>query len=97
MADVNETQALALDDYHRHKQELIDRIRHLSRMFFRTAMNGDVEELRERYNHLILLDSAHNKTIYFNSKPIARFEQNVHDIASFAAILRYFLNTVSLL
>ncbi len=50
-------------------------------MLFGTAMNKDVEELRDRYNHLALLASAHNKAMRFNSKHIARLEQYVHDIA----------------
>ncbi len=87
---MNETLTLALENYHRfplsHRQKrgFVDGIGHLSRMLFGTAaMNEDVEELRDRYNHLALLASAHNKAIRFNSKHIARLEQHVHDIASF--------------
>ncbi len=67
---------------------------HLSRMLFGTAMNEDVEKLRDRYNHLALLASAHNKAIRFNSKNIARLEQHVHGIASYTATLRLSLNNV---
>ncbi len=63
-------------------------------MLFGTAMNEDVEELRDRYNQLALLASAHNKAIRFNSKHIARLEQHVHDIASYTATLRLSLNKV---
>ncbi len=63
-------------------------------MLFGTAMNEDVEELRDRYNHLALLASAHNKATRFNSKHIARLEKNVHDIASYTATLRLSLNNV---
>ncbi len=52
---------------HRQKRGFIDGIGHLSRMLFGTAMNEDVEELRDRYNHLALLASAHNKAIHFKS------------------------------
>ncbi len=95
---MNETLTLALENYHsfplshRQTRRFIDGIGHLSRMLFGTAMNEDVEELRDRYNHLALLASAHNKAIRFNSKHIARLEQHVHDIASCTATLRLSLN-----
>ncbi len=63
-------------------------------MLFGTAMNEVVEELRDRYKHLTLLVSAHNKAIHFNSKHIAGLEQHMHDIPSHAATLRSSLNTV---
>ncbi len=97
---VNETLTLALENYHnfplshRQKRGFIDGIRHLSRMLFGTAMHEDVEELRDRYNHLALIASAHNKAIRSNSKHTARLEQYVHDIASYTATLRLSLNKV---
>ncbi len=63
-------------------------------MLFGTAMNEDVEELRDRYNHLAVLASAHNKAIDFNSKHIARIEQLVTDIACYSATLWLSLNNV---
>ncbi len=97
---MNETLTLALENYHgfplshSQKRGFIDGIRHFSRMLFGTAINEDVEELRDRYNHLALLVSAHNKAICFNSNHIARLEQHVHNIASYTATLRLFLNNV---
>ncbi len=79
---------------HRQKRGFFDGLGHLSLMLFGTAMNEDVEELRDRYNHLAPLASAHNKAIHFNSKHTARFEQHVHDIASYAATLQSSLNDV---
>ncbi len=63
----NETLTFALEKYHgfplshRHKRGLFDGLRHLSRRLFGTAMNEEVEELRDRYNHSASLDSVHNK------------------------------------
>ncbi len=97
---MNETLTLAFENYHgfplsgRQKRGFIDGIGNLSRMLFGTAMNEDVEELRDRYNHLALLASAHNKAIRFISNHIARLEQHVHDIASYKATLRLSLNNV---
>ncbi len=97
---VNETITLALNDYHDfslshgHKQRPNGVIVQHSCMLSRTAMNKDVEKLRERHNHLALLDSAHNKTIHLNSKHIATFEQQMHDIAFYAKALQSFLNKV---
>ncbi len=61
-------------------------------MLFGTAMNEDVEELKDRYNHLAVLASAYNKSIDLNSKHIARLEQHVTDIAGYSAILWLSLN-----
>ncbi len=83
---MNETLTLALENYHgfplsqRQKRGFFDEIGQLSRMLFGTAMNEGVKELRDRYNHLALLASAHDKAIRFNFKHIARLEQHVHDI-----------------
>ncbi len=63
-------------------------------MVFGTAVNEEVEEFSDRYNHLALLASAHNKAIRFNSNHIARLEQHVHDIASYTATLRLSLNNI---
>ncbi len=43
---------------------------------------------------MALLVSAHNRAIHFNSKHIARFEQDVHDIDSYTSTLRLSLNNV---
>ncbi len=63
-------------------------------MFFGTAMNEDVEELRDRYNHLVSLASAHNKAIHLNSRNSAKLEQQMHDVAAYTATLRSSLNKV---
>ncbi len=97
---MNETLTLALENYHgfpllhHHKRGFFDGLGQFSRMLFVTAVNEDVEELRDRYNHLSLLESAHKKAILFNSKYFARPEQHVHDIASYAEILPLSLNNV---
>ncbi len=97
---VNETLSLALDNYrdfpltHRPKRGLFDGIGQLSRMLFGTAMNEDVEELRDRYNHLVSLASAQNKAIILNSRNIARLVQQMHDVGSYTATLRTSLNAV---
>ncbi len=55
---LNETLNIALDNYadpsfsNRTKRGLINGLEELSRMLFGTAMDGDVKDLRERYNHL---------------------------------------------
>ncbi len=97
---MNETLTLALENYHgfplshHPKRGFFDGIGHLSGMLFGTAMNKDVEELRNRYSHLALLASAHNKAIRFNSKHTARLEQHVYDIAFCTTTLRLSLNNV---
>ncbi len=96
---MNETLALALDNYqgfplsHSQKRGLFDGLGHHC-MLFGTAMNEDVEKLRDRYTHLSLLAFAYNKAIHLNSKRIARLEQHLLDIASHVATLRSSLNNV---
>ncbi len=50
-------------------------------MLYGTAMNEDVEKLRDRYNHLDPFASVHNKAMHFTSKHITGLEQHVLDIA----------------
>ncbi len=53
-------------------------------MLFGTAMDEDVEDLRERYNHLASLVANQNKAINMNSLHIDRLEHVVQDIASYS-------------
>ncbi len=58
---LNETLNIALDDYaepsfsNRTKRGLINGLEQLFRILFGTAMDEDVKDLRERYNHLASL------------------------------------------
>ena len=90
----------ALDNYYgfdvsnRMKRGLIDGIGHLSRMLFGTAMNEDVEELRERYDQLSSIASLNNKAIELNYKNIARLDLHVQDLIIYTNALRSSLNRV---
>ncbi len=64
----------------------------LSRLLFGTAMNEDVEELRDRYNHLVSLAATHHKTIRMNFLHISRLEHAVEKIASYSRILATSVN-----
>ncbi len=75
---LNETLNIAVDNYadpsffNRTKRGLINGLGQLSRMLFGTAMDGDVQDLRERYNHLASLADNQNKAINMNSLHINR-------------------------
>ncbi len=64
---------ITLDNYadpsftNRTKRGLINGLGQLTRMLFGTAMDEDVEDLRERYNHLASLAANQNKAIDMNS------------------------------
>ncbi len=66
---LNETLNIALDNYadpsfsSLTKRGLINGLGQLSRMLFGTAMDADVQGLRERYNHLASLAANQNKAI----------------------------------
>ncbi len=63
-------------------------------MLFGTAMDGDVQDLRERYNHLASLAANQNKAINMNSLHINRLEYAIQDIASSSRAVRIALNLV---
>ncbi len=84
---LNDTISLASDTYiglngpSRAKRGLIDGIGKLSRMLFGTAMDEDVEQLREKYNHLTSIASANYRAIHINCRNIARLEKHVSDLS----------------
>ncbi len=66
----------------------------LSRMLFGTAMNEDVEHLRERYNHLTSIASVNYRAIHINCRNIARLEKHVSDLGLYVNQLKSALNNV---
>lgn len=95
---INDTVTLALENYdgihnsNRKKRGLIDGIGQLSRMLFGTAMNEDIEKLREQYNQLTYVASANNKAIHLHNRNIAKLEQHINDLGRHAELLRIQLN-----
>ncbi len=61
-------------------------------MLFGTAMQEDVEELRDRCNYLASVTSVQNKAITLKYKHIARLDQQMHDIVNYANVLTASLN-----
>ena len=90
---------LALENYSglngstRTQRGLVDGIGKLSRMLFGTAMNDDVEDLRNRYNKLASIATANNRTLHFNCFRISKLEQHVNDLAQYSNKLQTALNT----
>ncbi len=97
---LNEVLNIALDNYadpsfsNRIKRGLINGFGQLSRRLFGTAMDEDVEDLMERYNHLASLAANQNKDINMNSLHINRLDHAVQDIASYSRTMRTALNLV---
>ncbi len=97
---LNETLNIALDNYadpsfsNRTKRGLINGLGQLSRMLSGTAMDADVQDLRERYNHLASLAANQNKAINTNFLHINRHEHAIQDIASYSWAVRIALNLV---
>ncbi len=100
IAFVNETLTLALEKYvdvhlsSHPKRGLIDGLGHLSRYLFGTAMDADVQELREKSTYLSNLAGEQNKVINLNSQNIARLDRKLQDVTNYTNILRAYLNTV---
>ncbi len=97
---LNETLNIAVDTYadpsffDRNKRGLINGLRQLSCMLFGTAMDEDVEDLRDRYNHFASLAANQNKAVNMNSLHINRLEEAVQDIASYSRTVRTALNAM---
>ncbi len=97
---LNETQNIALNNYahpsisNRTKRGLINGLGQLSRILFGSAMDEDVEDLLERYNHLVSLAANQKKAIDMNSLHINRLEHAVQDIASYSRTVRTALKAV---
>ncbi len=91
---LNETISLASDSYiglngpSHAKRGLIDGIGKLSRMLFGTAMDEDVEQLMERYNHLTSIASASYRAIHINCRNIARLEKHVSNLVLYVNQLK---------
>ncbi len=100
IAFVKETLTLALENYadvhfsSRPKRGLIDGLGQLSRYLFDTAMDADVQELREKDTYLSNLAEEQTKVIKLNSQNIARLDRKLQDVANYTNILRASLNTV---
>ncbi len=77
---LNETLDIAVENYADHsfsnrtKRGLINGLGQLSCMLFGTAMDEDMEDIRERYNHLVSLAANQNKAINMKSLHINRLE-----------------------
>ncbi len=97
---LNETLNIALDKYadpsfsNRTKRVLINGLGQRSRTLFGTAMDEDVEDLRERYNLLASLTANQNKAINMKSLHTDRLEHAVQDIASYSRTVRIALNAL---
>ncbi len=97
---LNETLNIAMDNFadpsfsNRTERDLINGLGQLSRMLFGTAMDEDVQDLRERHNHLASLAANQNKAINMNSLHINRLEHVVQDIASYSCAVRIALSLV---
>lgn len=95
---LNDTITMALSSYNvepssnRSKRGLIDGLGELSRLVFGTAMDSDVEELRDQYTALHAIAVATDKEVRLNSRNIARLQQNLHDLSSYTNILSTSLN-----
>ncbi len=63
-------------------------------MLFGTAMDEDVEQLRERYNHLTSIASANYRAIHINCRNIARLEKHVSDLGLYVNQLKSELNNI---
>ncbi len=71
---------------------LINGLGQLSGILFGTTMDEDVQDIRERYNHLASLAANQNKAINMNSLHINRLENAIQDIASYSRAVRIALN-----
>ena len=72
----------------------MDGIGKLSRMLFGTAMNEDVEDLRDKFNQLASIAVTNNKAVNLNSRNLAKLEQHVNDLAEYMSLVTEQLNDI---
>ena len=100
LAFVNETVSLALESYMgldgpaRDERAWLEGIGELSRDLFGTAMQSDVDELRDRYNRLTVVANANNRAIQINCQKLARLDRHVSELGSYVNRLKLSLDQV---
>ena len=93
-AFVNDTIALALESYlglegpDREKRAWLEGVGELSRDVFGTAMQRDVDELRDKYNQLLTLATANNRAIEINCERLAKLDRHVSDLGLYVNRLK---------
>ncbi|XP_045105173.1 uncharacterized protein LOC123500547 [Portunus trituberculatus] len=76
----------------RNKRGLINAFGKISQTLFGTAMDEDVQDLRERYNHLVNIATTNRRVINMHSKHIASLESHLKDLLGHTNHLRSVLN-----
>ena len=64
----------------RSKRGLFDGIGHLSRAVFGTALDSDVQTLRNKYNHLASTAMSNSKSIRLTAKNVQALDSNLHKL-----------------
>ncbi len=94
IAFVNDTIDLALESYiglegpAREKRAWLEPIGELSHDLFGTAMQKDVDELRNRYNQLANLAAANNREVQLNCIKLAKLNRHVSDLGLYVNRLK---------
>ncbi len=97
---VNDTVSLALESYvgldgpARDKRALLEIFGELSRDVFGTAMQSDVDELRDRYNKLTVVANANNRAIQINCQKLARLDRHVAELGMYVNRMKLALDQV---
>ena len=100
LAFANDTVSLALESYiglegpARDKRAWLEGIGEISHDLFGTAMQYDVDELRNKYNQLTSLASNNNKAIQINCQKLAKLERHVSDLGLYVNRLQLGINRV---
>ena len=76
----------------RVKRGLVDGIGHLSRALFGTALDSDVEDLRDRYNDLAKAAAVNDKAVKLNSRNIDRLNDNLNKVIDHAKRMEIAVN-----
>ena len=101
LAYVNDTVSLALESYIGLEGPARDKryaplgiLGELSRDIFGTAMQADVDELRDRYNQLTVVANANNRAIQINCQKLIRLDRHVAELGTFVNRLKLSLDQV---
>ena len=98
---LNNILAIAMHDFRQHpmharvKRGLVDLVGYGARMLIGTAMDEDVQDLRQRYSHLLSIAETNKRFVNLNHNIINSLRANVQNLLEYSNQLRDVLDNVN--
>ncbi len=98
LSDLNSMMAIVMQDYNQHpvharvKRGLVDLFGYGARALIGTAMDEDVQDLRQRYSHLLSIAETNHKFVNLNHNLIHSLRENVQELLKYSNKLHTVIN-----